>query len=168
MKKKVSIFLILVIFVICTGSKPLNTMTDKKTDSNAASSVTLVMVGDMLMHMPVNRSGLKSDGDIDFSHLFMYTKKMISDADIAIVNQEVILGDKELGISGYPMFNTYYEVGDALVNAGFDVVLHATNHAMDREKKDFLTVLIIGRMNIPILLISESRIPSKNAIAFTS
>ena len=141
MKKKVSIFLILVIFVICTGSKPLNTMTDKKTDSNAASSVTLVMVGDMLMHMPVNRSGLKSDGDIDFSHLFMYTKKMISDADIAIVNQEVILGGKELGISGYPMFNTYYEVGDALVNAGFDVVLHATNHAMDRGKEGLLNCI---------------------------
>lgn len=99
------------------------------------SEVTLVMVGDMLMHTPVNETGVMEDGSIDFSHLFTYTKDWIKEADIAIVNQEVILGGEELGISGYPAFNTYYELGDALVEAGFDVVLHATNHALDKGKK---------------------------------
>ena len=38
------------------------------------ASVTLIMVGDMLMHTPVNESGVMEDGSIDFSHLFTYTK----------------------------------------------------------------------------------------------
>jgi len=136
MKKK-SIFLaVIVIMLFCTGFKPENIKAEDNDES-----VTLIMTGDMLMHMPVNRSGIKSDGDIDFSHLFTYTKKLISKADIAIANQEVILGGEELGISGYPMFNTYYEVGDALADAGFDVVLHATNHAMDRGKEGLLNCI---------------------------
>lgn len=136
MKKKSIILIILLTIFMCSGFKTKDTIPEEN-----QNSVTLVMVGDMLMHMPVNRSGVKSDGNIDFSHLFTYTKKIISQADIAIANQEVILGGKELGISGYPMFNTYYEVGDALVDAGFDVVLHATNHAMDRGKEGLLNCI---------------------------
>lgn len=105
------------------------------------ASVTLIMVGDMLMHTPVNESGVMEDGSIDFSHLFTYTKDRIKEADLALVNQEVILGGKELGISGYPAFNTYQEFGDDLVDAGFDVVLHATNHALDKGKKGILSCL---------------------------
>lgn len=105
------------------------------------TSVSLVMVGDMLMHTPVNETGVMEDGSIDFSHLFMYTEEMIQSADIALVNQEVILGGEELGISGYPSFNTYHELGDDLVDVGFDVVLHATNHALDKGKKGLLSCL---------------------------
>lgn len=103
--------------------------------------VTLIMVGDMLMHTPINETGVMEDGSIDFSHLFTNTRDMIEEADIAIVNQEVILGGEELGISGYPAFNTYYELGDDLVDVGFDVVLHATNHALDKGKKGILNCL---------------------------
>lgn len=111
--------------------------------------ITLVMVGDMLMHMPVNNSGKKEDGSRNFDHLFTYTKDMISEADIAIVNQEVVLGGPELGISGYPRFNTYYEVGDALVDAGFDVVLHATNHSMDQGLAGLKNCLGFWEENYP-------------------
>ena len=103
--------------------------------------VTLIMVGDMLMHTPINETGVMEDGSIDFSHLFTNTRDMIEEADIAIVNQEVILGGEELGISGYPAFNTYYELGDDLIDVGFDVVLHATNHALDKGKKGILNCL---------------------------
>lgn len=144
MKKTILLLLFSVIFLFCSGYKSQDV-----SNQDAENSVTLVMVGDMLMHMPVNRSGNKSDGDIDFSHLFTYTEKMISGADIAIVNQEVILGGAELGISGYPMFNTYYEIGDALVDAGFDVVLHATNHAMDRGKDGLMNCISYWEDNYP-------------------
>ncbi len=145
MKKKNILVLLIIIFLLCSGYKAQ----DLNMSDEEENSVTLVMVGDMLMHMPVNRSGLKSDGDIDFSHLFTYTEKIIKDADIAIVNQEVMLGGTELGISGYPMFNTYYEVGDALVDAGFDVVLHATNHTMDRGKEGLLNCINFWEENYP-------------------
>ncbi|MBP3663772.1 MAG: CapA family protein, partial [Tyzzerella sp.] len=117
------------------------TAEENSTETEKESEVTLIMVGDMLMHTPVNETGVMEDGSIDFSHLFTHTKDMIAGADLAIVNQEVILGGEELGISGYPAFNTYQEFGDDLVDAGFDVVLHATNHALDKGKKGILSCL---------------------------
>lgn len=98
-------------------------------------SVTLVMVGDILLHTPVEDAARRADGSYDYTHIFSETSDMISAADIALVNEEVIIGGEELGVSGYPAFNAPYEVGDALTGAGFDVVLHATNHVLDKGAK---------------------------------
>jgi len=144
MKRKTIILGTIVSILFLCAYHPI---TDKKQAED--NEVTLVMVGDMLMHMPINRSGQRADGDMDFTHLFTYTKRMISEADLALVNQEVILGGEELGISGYPMFNTYYEVGDALADAGFDVVLHATNHAVDRGKDGLLKCISFWEEKYP-------------------
>lgn len=103
--------------------------------------VQLLMVGDMLLHDPVLESGRREDGSYNYDHLFTHVKEEIQEADIAIANQEVILGGAEMGLSGYPNFNAPFEVGDALAEAGFDVVLHATNHTMDRGKEAVLNCL---------------------------
>ncbi len=103
--------------------------------------ITLLMVGDMLLHTPVENSALQEDGSYDFSALFANTREEIAAADLSIVNQEVIIGGEELGISGYPAFNAPYAVGDALVDAGFDVVCHGTNHALDKGKKGLVNCL---------------------------
>lgn len=116
---------------------------------NAEPEINLIMVGDMLMHTPVNESGVNEDGTVNFDHLFSHTKEIIAEADIALVNQETILAGPELGISGYPRFNTYTEVGDALVKAGFDVILHATNHSMDKGKAGVLACLSYWEENHP-------------------
>ena len=55
-------------------------------------SVEIVMVGDMLMHGRVMESGLKEDGSYNFDHLFENVKDSIENADLALVNQETILG----------------------------------------------------------------------------
>lgn len=95
-------------------------------------SLTIMAVGDNLIHTQVIRSGLQSDGSYDFSHLFSGILEEIQAADVAIINQETILCDKSRGYTGYPTFGSPYEVGEAIVDAGFDVVLHATNHTMDK------------------------------------
>lgn len=105
------------------------------------ASITLIMVGDVLLHMPLQESGLMEDGSYNYDHFFAHTRELISAADLALVNQEVILGGRELGLSGYPAFNGAFEAGDALVNAGFDVVLHGTNHALDKGRKGVLNCL---------------------------
>lgn len=94
-------------------------------------TVSVVMIGDMLLHNSVQKTGKKEDGSYNYDHLFTYIKDNISSADIAVANQEVIIGGARFGIRDYPRFNCREEVGDALVNAGFDVILHGTNHAMD-------------------------------------
>ena len=111
--------------------------------------VDLLMVGDILLHDNVQNSGKLSDGTYNYDHLFENVITDIQAADLAIANQEVILGGTDLGLSGYPAFNGPFEVGDALVNAGFDVILHATNHTLDRGKKALLNCLDFWETNHP-------------------
>lgn len=112
-------------------------------------TIQIVMVGDMLMHGRVMESGLKEDGTYNFDHLFINVKDTIENADLALVNQETILGGTELGLSGYPAFNSPYELGDSLVDAGFDVILHATNHTLDKGKTGVQNCMNFWDTNYP-------------------
>lgn len=113
------------------------------------SQVDIIMVGDILLHNGVNDACKDEDGSYDYSALFENTKEEIEAADIAIVNQEVIIGGEELGVTGYPSFNAPYEVADALSDAGFDVICHATNHALDRGKKGIVNCVKFWNDNYP-------------------
>lgn len=112
-------------------------------------SVNIKMVGDVLLHTPVSDSGKMDDGTYNYDHLFANVKSDIESAYIAIANQEVILGGRDLGLSGYPAFNGAFEVGDSLVNSGFDVILHATNHALDKGKQGIINCINYWRTNHP-------------------
>lgn len=112
-------------------------------------SISVIMVGDMLLHTPVEESALQEDGTYNFDAIFANTKEEITAADLALVNQEVIIGGEELGVSGYPCFNAPYAAGDALVNAGFDVICHATNHALDQGKKGLKNCLNFWKNSYP-------------------
>lgn len=129
--------------------------------------ISLVMVGDILLHTPVAKSGVQEDGSYDFHALFANVKDEIEAADIALVNQEVIIGGEELGITGYPSFNAPYELGDALVDAGIDVVLHATNHTLDKGKKGVMNCLSFWKNQYPaiaVLGINDSSEAQENNI----
>ncbi len=104
------------------------------------SQINIIMVGDILLHTPVEKAALH-DGTYNYDAIFANTINEISSADLALVNQEVIIGGEELGVSGYPCFNAPYELGDCLVATGFDVICHATNHAMDKGKAGLLNCI---------------------------
>ena len=95
--------------------------------------ITLMAVGDNLMHMGVVYAGRQADGSLDYAFLFEGISDLIQAADIRIINQETILGGNERGFSGFPLFNSPTQVGDAIAGAGFNVVLHATNHSADQK-----------------------------------
>ena len=129
-------------------------------DSEEGSSVKLLAVGDNLIHIQVINSGKKADGSYNYDHLYSNLKDIISAADIAVINQETILGGKAFPYSGYPRFNSPHEIGTALVNAGFDVILQATNHTMDMGLEGVKSNMAFWRQNYPdikVLGINESR-----------
>ena len=102
---------------------------------------TIIMVGDILMHDGIEKCALQEDGSYDYSEIFRHTKKVIESADLALVNEEVIIGGEDLRITGYPSFNAPFGLADDLADAGFDVICHATNHALDRGKKGILNCI---------------------------
>ncbi len=94
--------------------------------------ISLMAVGDNLMHLGVINAGKQGDGSYDYSFLFDGIREFLEMADLKIINQETILGGNEKGFTGYPSFNSPTQVGDAIAGAGFNVVLHATNHSADQ------------------------------------
>ena len=96
---------------------------------------SLFMVGDALIHSAVYQDAKVSDGSYDFKPMLELIKPISSKYDLAYYNQETILGGTELGLSNYPRFNSPYEVGDAFIDAGFNMVSLATNHTMDKNEQ---------------------------------
>ena len=137
------------------------TETEVPTESPyVAPEISIIMVGDMLMHTPVEESSLQEDGTYSFDAIFANTVNEIQAADLAIVNQEVIIAGEKYGISGYPAFNAPYELGHDLIENGFDVICHGTNHALDQGKKGLMSCLSFWEENypqIPVLGIHGSK-----------
>ena len=100
--------------------------------------INLMMVGDNLMHMGIVNTGKQEDGSYNYDFLFEGISDFLEEAEIKMINQETILGGNELGFSGYPYFNSPTEVGDAIAKAGFNVVLHSSNHTADKKLQGIL------------------------------
>ena len=96
----------------------------------APHTLTLSMVGDVLVHEGVWMSG-EAGGARNYDHIFAQVKPTFQASDIAIVNQETILASTEFALSGYPTFNGPVELADAEAAAGVNVAIAATNHALD-------------------------------------
>ena len=112
---------------------PTNTPTPTPTNTPTPTPkvVTLLTAGDALLHQTVINSGIKEDGTINYDHFFRFLAEDIQNADIAVINQETVLGGTNYPYAGYPCFNSPLEIGDAERKVGFDVILHANNHITD-------------------------------------
>ena len=128
---------------------PTVTPTPTPSPTPTPKQVTLLAVGDDLVHGSTLEGGLQEDGTYSFHHFYQHLTEEISAADIAVINQETILGGAEFPYSGYPRFNTPDAMGDAIVAAGFDVVLHATNHTMDKGAKGVENCISFWETNYP-------------------
>ena len=149
MKKKL-VFVILLIILLIGGiylytknnqqenPKQLKKETKEvKKEEPKTSKLSLVMVGDALLHSSLYKDGYKN-GKYDFSSQLEYIKPIIQNYDLAFYNQESILGGTELGLSDYPTFNSPQEFGDSMIDAGFNLVSLANNHTLDRGEKAVL------------------------------
>ena len=95
---------------------------------------SLVMVGDALVHSSLYNDAYENK-TYNFKKYLTYIKDYVSNYDLAYYNQETILGGTSIGLSTYPSFNSPQELGDAMIDAGFNLVSLATNHTLDRGQK---------------------------------
>ena len=151
-RKKLSKIIILMVFVILLilgitfaiskgNDKKLPTSEkvaeEKQEKKEEEYKVSLIMVGDMLIHSSLYNEAKKNanNNGYDFKPMLTYIKDIVSNYDLAYYNQETILGGSEIGLSSYPAFNSPYEVGDDMIDTGFNLVSLATNHTLDRGIK---------------------------------
>lgn len=149
--KVLRIFVVLIILIIGIYfgyNKLLNNYNNINSDSkvnvddnNHSTSISLIMAGDNLINDKLYNAAKKDDGSYDFKSMYSYIKDIVKNYDLAYYNQETILGGSEIGVSSYPAFNSPYEVGDATIDTGFNLVSLATNHTLDRGEKAIINSL---------------------------
>lgn len=95
--------------------------------------LTLTAVGDLVMHMPVvNSAFLPEEKSYDFRPIFAPLQPALKAADLTVGVLETTLTAEYDRLSGYPRFNTPYQLAEALRWAGFDLVFTAHNHSLDQ------------------------------------
>ena len=140
-KLVIFLFSLLIISILITSIFTLSKKKETKPKSKATviekkeekkeDKLSLIMVGDNLIHDKIYNEAKTKDG-YDFKNFYSLIKPIVQKYDLAYYNQETILGGSEIGVSSYPAFNSPYEVGDAMIDAGFNLVSLATNHTLDR------------------------------------
>lgn len=102
----------------------------------------IMVVGDVLMHIPLTKAGYNRQTDqYQFESFFQQVKPIFAKADFVIGNLETPLAGKEKGFSGYPRFNAPKEIALALKNAGVNVLTTANNHSFDQGEQGLIKTL---------------------------
>lgn len=95
-----------------------------------SDTLTLVFVGDLMQHQSQINAARKGKDVYEYRDCFKYVAPELRKADLAIGNLEVTLGGKPY--RGYPAFSAPDAFLKAIQYAGFDVLLFANNHCLDR------------------------------------
>ena len=122
-------------FLSCPVSKV------KKGDVDSLRTLIISFVGDLMCHSPQMDFAKVSKDSFDFNPAFREVKKKLSASNLTIGNLETTIAGKENHYSGYPFFNSPAEYLDALKDAGFDLLLTANNHCLDRGKIGVLNTI---------------------------
>lgn len=99
-----------------------------------ASTLRIVFAGDIMGHdSQIAAARVDSTDNYDYTGCFRYLKPYLREADIAVGNLEVTHGGPPY--KGYPQFSSPDALTDALLDAGFNIMVNANNHALDRGKE---------------------------------
>lgn len=93
---------------------------------------TLAVCGDVMSHLPVVEDAWDQEaGRYDYGRIMAAAAPYVSSADYAVANLETTLAGGP-PYSGYPAFNSPDDLASDLKATGFDLLLTANNHCMDK------------------------------------
>ena len=147
MQKKLFLFILLISFLSCSRNE-IELLEELNEDNIISENITvevteeddyliIIAAGDNLYHNVMVRSGEEGDYEAAYSEIL----SLVQSADIAFINQETVLGGRDFGFTGFPLFNSPQALGRAISNVGFNVVSHANNHAMDRGERALIATM---------------------------
>ena len=102
------------------------------------------------------RNAKGTDKEYDFTPSYTTVKPFVEAHDLAFINQETLMCGEGYDLSYYPRFNTPRELGDAVVDAGFDIIGMANNHMLDKGESGLLATLDYWETQ-PVTLIGAYR-----------
>ncbi len=114
---------------------------DNQEPSELFTKVSFTAVGDNLIHNAIYEQAAERTSDgYDFEYAYQNISDKIESKDVAILNQETVISTAH-NVSSYPQFNSPTELGDEMLDIGFDVFNIATNHSIDCGEKGLISAI---------------------------
>lgn len=98
-----------------------------------SDTVSVVFLGDMMMHSGQIANAKVGEDSFDFSLCFPRVERLIKEADIAVANMEFTLAGRPY--TGYPCFSAPDSYAETIAEIGVDIFLTANNHILDKGRK---------------------------------
>ena len=93
--------------------------------------LSMLFAGDIMQHdSQISAAYQPEPGQYHYRPCFQFIKPMLSAPDLAIANLELTLGGPPY--KGFPQFSAPDELLEALKDSGFDALVTANNHCVDR------------------------------------
>ena len=123
--------IILFTLFIALAQSGLARETDGEDSRKGGNRLRIVFAGDVMGHdSQINAAYVDSSETYDYRPCFSLLKSYLQECDVAVANLEVTLAGPPY--KGYPRFSSPDALLDGLMNAGFNVLVNANNHALDR------------------------------------
>lgn len=99
-------------------------------------TVELFTAGDNLIHSSIyeQAQSRSESGGYDFDYAYENIAPIIPKHGVKILNQETLICNGEYPPSSYPCFNSPPELGDKMIELGFNVFSMANNHVLDKGR----------------------------------
>lgn len=108
-------------------------------------TVSFIAAGDNMAYYGNVRDAKKNAEGTELTYDFRpsYTdiSPIVGQYDLSFINQETLMCGDGYELSYYPRFNSPRELGDAVVDAGFNIVGLANNHMLDKGESGLLATL---------------------------
>lgn len=106
----------------------------------SAQKAEIVFAGDAMQHKAqLDAAYDRNDKSYNYHDCFIDIEPYLTTADYAVVNLETPVGVRPY--TGYPCFSAPESYVDALAFAGFDMMLTANNHTLDKRDRGLLKTL---------------------------
>lgn len=118
--------------------------TESTTEAPADTSARLMCAGNNVIYRSIYSYaaslGAESGKAYDFSPVYENVRSIISQADVAMINQSSVISST-IPVSTYPYFCSPEEAGNALYDLGFRVINHANRNVFDKDSQGALDTL---------------------------
>jgi poly-gamma-glutamate synthesis protein (capsule biosynthesis protein) len=119
-----------------------------RVEAQDTTRLSLLFAGDVMGHDSQIASARQPAGGYDYTACFQFIKPYVAAADIAIANLEVTLAGPPY--KGYPQFSSPDALAAALKDMGFDALVTANNHCVDRGRNGLeRTIAVLDSLDFP-------------------
>ena len=115
-------------------------VTDTLPTPDTLTEASFMFAGDVMQHKPqINASYNSETKTYNFEPCFKYVRDLVNAADMGFANLETTLSGEPY--TGFPRFSAPDEVLSGLQTGGFDFIVTANNHSVDRGKEGIIKTL---------------------------